>query len=161
MQVLSALDESLGPGSEARPIFQMNPATPSPGPNTPLVNAIREGRYDGLFAKDSGVSTIVHEAGLPPPPPPSVVIEGVTPSLPVSPELPRYPPIARVAHVEGLVQATFAVSADGKVQNIVFVSEPRLKMLELAVSEAVSKWNFPQSAWGKSGSVTIRFALNC
>jgi len=161
MRILSQLGESLGPGSEAKPIFQLSPAAPHSVPATPLVGAIRDGRYDDLFGKDSEVSKIVREANQPPPPPPSVVIESITPVPLASPELPRYPPIARVAHVEGLVQATFDVSADGKVQDIAFISEPRLKMLELGVSDAASKWIFPQSAWGKSGKIAIRFDLNC
>jgi TonB family protein len=161
MRVLSELGESLGPGSEAKPIFQLSPAEPHRVPATPLVGAIRDGRYDDFFGKDSAVSKIVHEADQPPLPPPSVVIESITPVPLASPELPKYPPIARAARIEGLVQATFDVSPDGKVQNIVFIGEPRLKMLELGVSDAASKWNFPQSAWGKSGKVAIRFDINC
>ena len=161
MRVLSELNDTLGPGSEVKPIFQMSPAAPHPVPNTPLVKAIRVGQYDALFGKDSDVSIIVHEADQSPHAPPSVAIESVTPALPASPDLPKYPPIARAAHVEGLVQAAFDVSLDGKVQKIAFVSEPRLKMLELGVSDAISKWSFPESVWGKSGSASIRFALNC
>ncbi len=161
MRVLSTLNNSLGPGSETKPMFQMSPAAPRPVPNTPLVNAIRDGRYDDLFGKDSGISKIVDEASQAPPPPPSVAIESVTPSPPISPDLPKYPPIARVAHVEGLIRATFDVSVDGRVQNIAFVSEPRIKLLELGVSDALSKWSFPEVAWGKTGAVAVRFSLNC
>lgn len=161
MRILSELGESLGPGSEAKPIFQLSPADSYRVPTTPLVRAIRDGRYDDLFGKDSEVSKIVHEADQPPPPPPSIVIESIVPVPPASPELPKYPPIAKAAHIEGLVQATFDVSADGKVQDIVFIGERRLRMLELGVSDAVSRWNFPQSAWGKRGKVAIRFDLNC
>jgi hypothetical protein len=161
MRILTELGESLGPGSEAKPIFQLSPVEPHRVPTTPLVSAIRDGRYDDLFGKDSEVSKIVHEADQLPPPPPSVVIESIAPVPLASPGLPKYPPIARAAHVEGLVQATFDVSADGKVQNIVFIGEPRLKMLELGVSDAASKWNFPQSAWGNSGEVAVRLDLNC
>jgi hypothetical protein len=161
MRILSELADSLGPGSEAKPIFQMSPVTPNPVPNTQLVSAIRDGQFDTLFAENSGVSQIVHEAELPSQPPPSVAIVSVTPSLPTSSDLPRYPPIGVAARVEGIVQATFDISADGKVQNIVFVNAPRLKMLETGVSDIVSKWSFPQSAWGKIGSVDFRFNLNC
>jgi len=161
MRVLSTLNDSLGPGSEAKPIFQISPASPHPVPSSPLANAILDGKYDALFGEEQGVSQIVHEAELPPPPPPSVAIESITPAMPISQDLPGYPPIARAARIEGSVQAAFDVTPDGKVQNIVFVNEPRLKMLEFGVTDAVSKWSFPQSAWGTSGKVTIRFALNC
>jgi len=158
MRVLSALNESLGPGSEEKPIFQIDPAVPHPVPNTPLVSAIRDGRYDDLFGKDSGVSKIVHEADQPPPLPPSVEIENVTPVSPISPELPIYPPIAKAARVEGLVSVAFDVSADGKVKNIV-VDGP--KLAALGVKDAVSAWRFPESAWGQTGRASIRFSLNC
>ena len=160
MRVLSTLNDSLGPGSEAKPRFQMSPTASHAVPNTPLVSAIRGGRYDDLFGNDSGVSKIVDEASQAPPSPPSVAIESVTPS-PISPDLPKYPPIARAARVEGLVHARFEVTAEGKAQGIVFQDEAHLKMLEGAVSEAVSKWNFPELTWGKSGALAIRFALNC
>lgn len=161
MNLLAELNGFLGPDSSQKPMFSVGPAEHKQAPDTPLVRAIGDGKFDGLFGPQAEVPQIVHEASLPPPPPPSVVVESVTPAAPISPELPKYPPIARAAHVEGLVQATFDVSADGKVQNIVFVNNGRLKMLEIAVSEAISKWIFPQSAWGKTGSITIRFALNC
>jgi TonB family protein len=160
MRVLSTLNDSLGPGSEAKPMFQIGVAPHHDVPDTPLVQAIRDGRYDDLFSKDSGVSKIVLEAEQPPPPLPSVEIVSVIPFFPTSPETPGYPPIAIAARVEGLVHARFDVTAEGKTQNIVF-DEARLKMLQGAVSEAISKWNFPQPAWGQSGKVAIRFALNC
>jgi TonB family protein len=161
MRVLSELSDPLGPGSEAKPIFQLSPAVPHPVPSTPLVNAIREGRYDNLFRKDSGVSQIVHEADKPPPPSPSVAIAAISPLYPVSPDLPKYPPIAVAARLEGMVRATFNITASGKVQNIEFQDGPRLKMLEGAVSDTMSIWSFPGLAWGNSGRVAIQFALNC
>ena len=161
MRVLSTLNDLLGPGSESKPMFQIGVAPHHDVPDTPLVQAIRNGRYDDLFGKDSGVSKIVLEAERPPPPLPSVEIVSVVPFFPVSHETPGYPPIAIAARVEGLVHARFDVTADGKAQNIVFDDESRPKMLQGAVSEAISKWNFPQPAWGQSGQVAIRFALNC
>jgi len=161
MRVLSELSDSLGPGSEAKPIFQLSPATRQPIPNTPLVGAIRNGRYDDLFGKNVAVSKIAYEAEQPPPPPPSVTIESVAPVHPTDSQAPKYPPIAFAARVEGLVEATFNVTGDGKVQDVTFLNEARLKMLQPAVSEAISKWTFPPEAWGKNGKVSVRFALNC
>ena len=89
MRVLSTLNDSLGPGSEAKPMFQMSPAEHRAVPNTPLVNAIRDGDYDGLFGRDSGVSRIVFEAEQPPPPLPSVQIVSVNPVFPASPGTPH------------------------------------------------------------------------
>jgi TonB family protein len=161
MRVLSKLNESLGPGSEAKPMFQIGVAPHHDVPNTPLIQAIREGKYDALFGKEQGVSQIVHEAELPPPPLPSVQVLSVIPYFPVSTETPGYPPIAIAARVEGIVHARFDVTPDGKAQNIVFEYQSNLGMLQGAVGESISKWNFPQPAWGQSGKVAIRFALNC
>jgi len=161
MRLLSGLADVLGPGSESKPMFQMGPAPQHAVSDTPLVRSIRDGGYDDLFGKDSGVSRIVHEAEQPPPPPPSVTILGVEPVSPTTSVAPKYPPIAIAAHVEGVVEAAFDISADGKVQNIGFLNDARLKMLQLGVSEAMSAWAFPASAWGRSGTASIRFDLNC
>jgi hypothetical protein len=158
MRVLSTLNESLGPGSESKPAFQMGVATHHDVPNTPLVNAIRDERYDDLFGKDSGVSKIVVEAEQPPPPPPSAEIETVEPAAPASMEAFKYPPIAVAAHVEGEVTASFEVDADGRAQKI---SLEGPKMLQLGVGDAISGWRFPESAWGKAGRAAVRFQLNC
>jgi hypothetical protein len=158
MRVLSTLNDSLGPGSEARPIFQTNPAPPLPVPNTPLVSAIREGRYDDLFGTSTHVSVIVHEAEQQPPPPPSVEIKTVEPAAPASMEAPKYPPIAVAAHVEGEVIATFEVGADGKAEQI---SLEGPKLIQLGVSDAISRWRFPELARGRPGRAEVRFHLNC
>lgn len=160
MRLLSQLNDSLGPGSEEKPIFQLGVAAHHDVPGTPLVRAIQDGKFDGLFGKEQGVSGIARAANDPPPPPPSVAIETVGPIAPNSPQLPKYyPPIAKAARVEGLVTVTFDVSLDGKVQNVLMIDGPRL--LESTVKDTVSSWSFPQTAWGKSGRAGIRFNLNC
>ena len=161
MRVLTMLNDVLGPDSESQPMFQIGVAEHHEVPKTPLVNAIREGRYDSLFGEDPGVSKIVLAADRPPPPLPSVRVLSVTPYFPISTEPPGYPPIAIAARVEGVVHASFDLTAVGKTQTIVFENGPRLKMLQGAVSEAMSKWNFPQAAWGQTGKIAIEFALNC
>jgi len=159
MTFLTELDTTLGPGPMDKPIYSLgNPERPRV-PDTELIRAIREGRFDGLFGKEQGVSQVVLDAAKPLPPPPSVEIENVTPFAPISPKLPIYPPIAKAARVEGLVTVTFDVSADGKVENIVLMNGP--KLVELGVKDALTGWSFPQSAWGKSGQAAIRFNLNC
>jgi len=160
MRVLSTINQALGPASESKPIFQVAVAQHREVPQTPLVEAIREGKYDGLFGENSGVSKIIVEAEQPPPPKPSVQVLSVTPFFPVTPEAPNYPPIAIAARVEGIVHASFNVTSDGRAENITF-DEPRLPMLQGAAREAMSQWTFPQLAWGQSGRVAIQFALNC
>jgi hypothetical protein len=161
MLLLSRLNDSLGPGSEAEPMFKVEVAVRKPVPNSPLIGQIVGGNFDQLFGPQVEVSKIAQEASRPLPPPPSVEIESAAPFAPVSPVLPIYPPIAKAARVEGLVNVTFDVDMEGKAQNVAFADEGRLKMIEMGVKDAVMQWSFPKEAWGRSGRASIRFNLNC
>ncbi len=161
MTVLKQLDTALGPGVMEKPIFSLGNSECSVPPRAGLVQRIETGDFDSLFAEQAKVSEIAQAAANGPLPPPTIAIESISPLAPISTELPKYPPIAKVAHIEGLVEATFEVGDDGLVRNIEFVSEPRVRLLEPAVSDALSKWKFPEPAWGKTGKVSIRFKLNC
>jgi TonB family protein len=161
MALLKKVDDNFGPGPFDRPMFPIDGTQHSRVPDTPLVRALRDGKYDALFGKNHEVSTVVHEADLPIPPPPSVAIESVTPYAPLSPTMPIYPPIAKVAHVQGLVKVTFAVGTGGAIQDLEFVDAPRIKMLEMGVRDAISKWRFPKAVWGQKEQAVIRFSLNC
>lgn len=158
MGVMGELDKALGRGVWDRPMFNLGTSKASKPPGTELVRAVREGKFDGLFGKEQHVSQIALEADEPVGKPPAVVIESVTPIGPISPRLPIYPPIAKAAHVGGLVAATFEISAEGKVGKVA-IEGP--KMLQQAVGDAVSGWQFPRSIWGKSAQARIRFDLNC
>jgi len=158
MGVLGELDKALGPGPMDKPMFAVADSVTLATPGTDLVREIRAGQYDALFGKEQAVSQIVLESEMSPPLPPSVAIESVMPP-PVSPKIPNYPPIAKAAHVEGLVNVTFDIGIDGKVQNISVINGP--KLAELGVIDAVSTWTFPETAWGRNGNAAIRFSLNC
>jgi TonB family protein len=159
MAVLQKLDSALGPGVMDKPIFRIETAAPEEPARGNLVDQILAGTFDPLFGPQAKVSAIAQDAAKGPPPPPTVQIETVSPDMPTAPELPTYPPIAKLAGVEGLVDLTFEVGEDGVVRNISFVNGP--PMLQPAVSERISKWKFPESAWGKSEKVSVRFQMNC
>lgn len=159
MGMLGRIDKVLGSGVWDKPIFAMGDAAPKPGPNTELVQEIREGKYDELFGKGQLVSQIALDAAKAPPPPLSVKIDSVYPTAPISAKLPVYPPIARAARVEGVVEIAFEINSEGKVVNVVVVDGPR--MLQNAVTDTLPDWSFPQSAWGSSSRAVIRFKLNC
>ncbi|HMG85493.1 MAG TPA: energy transducer TonB [Terracidiphilus sp.] len=161
MAVLQRLDSTLGPGVMDKPIFSVDTTQPAQPVRGNLIDQILAGTFDPLFGPQTKVSAIAQDAAKEPPPPPTIQIETVSPFAPLLPELPKYPPIAKLARLEGLVQATFEVGEDGVIRNISFVSEPRLRMLQPAVSESISKWKFSQSAWGKNEKASIRFQLNC
>ncbi len=159
MGMLSRLDNVLGPGVWDKPIFAVGDANAQPGPDTVLVQEIRAGVYDALFGTEQLLSKIALDAEKASPPPPTVSIESVTPADPISPKMPNYPPIAKAARVEGVVNVTFDISQDGMIKNIVVADGP--KMLQQSVTEGLSRWNFPQSAWGSNGHAAIRFRRNC
>jgi hypothetical protein len=161
MAVLQRLDSVVSPGAMDKPIFAVDTPQPGSQPQGALVYQILAGRFDSLFGPQVKVSEIAQNATKGPPPPPTVEIENISPLAPITPELPKYPPIARLARVEGLLEATLEVQPDGKIGKITFSNERRIGMLEPAVIESVSKWNFPQSAWGTTEKVSIRFSLNC
>lgn len=158
MALLSELDESLGRGLWDRPMFNFGSPEQKPASDTALVRDVKTGKFDNLFGNGDPVSQIARDADKPPGPPPSVAIGSITPTGPISPEIPVYPPIAKAARVGGLVSASFGISPEGKVENVKLDGP---KMLQQAVRDAVSVWQFPQSAWGKSARAEIQFQLNC
>lgn len=161
MAVLKQLDAALGPGVMEKPMFSVGAPEPTAAERAGLVQQIEDGNLDTLFGAQATVSEIAKAAAKSPPPLPTIEIESIGPVAPISTDLPKYPVIAKLAHVEGLVEATFELGEDGHAKNIEFVSEPRGRLLQPAVSDALSKWKFPESASGKSGRVSIRFKLNC
>ncbi len=161
MAMLQELDTVLGPSVMDKPVFPVETDHPNDSAKGNLADEISDGHFDQLFGPQVKVSAIVAEAAKGPPPAPTIQIEEVSPVAPNTPEIPKYPPLAKIAHVEGLVEATFDIGADGIVRNVAFTSEPRLRMLEPAVSQSLSKWKFPESADGKSGKAAVRFQLNC
>lgn len=164
MDVLQQLDSVLGPGPLDQPMFPTGTSTPPPVPEEPLIVQVRAGTFDELFGTDSfgnpvRVSRIALDAEKPVPRP-TIEIEAVGPAKPLTTELPNYPPIARLARVEGLVRATFQIDRDGLAQHITF-PDRKLPMLWPTVTAALSKWKFPPSVAGKGGSVSILFKSNC
>jgi hypothetical protein len=161
MAVLQKLDIALGPSAMDKPIFPVDTTQPAQIPQGRLVDQILAGTFDPMFGSEVKVSAIAQDAAKGPPPPPTIRIEQVSPVAPMEPVLPNYPPIAKLAHVQGLVEATFDVGEDGVVRNINFVGESRVPMLQPAIIDSISKWKFPESARGQSEKASIRFQLNC
>jgi TonB family protein len=160
MAVLSQIDGSLGPGVMDKPAFALGAPTLEPPKPTDsgMLESLRDGKYDGLFDSEKKLSEIYREL-LSPTRLPSVEIHGMTPAVPLSADLPPYPPIARVAHVEGDVSISFEVTPPGKVDGLSFVSGP--EFLHRAVSDAVTKWRFAESAAAHHEEATVAFRLNC
>jgi TonB family protein len=161
MRLLQQIDDATGPGALDKPIF----ATGVPEPveaetETATVQSLREGVFDSLFGRNAGISEIIREAQETRPPP-SVELVSAEPFSPISPLMPKYPPIANAARVEGKVNLTFDLDSSGRVENIETASEARATMLRSAAEAAVANWKFPEAAFGSEIHATLRFSLNC
>ncbi len=162
MQLLDRLDRAVGPGVMEKPIFPI-PGKEEPSAKNSDSETLRDlgaGKYDALFqgAPDKP-SDLYRASRKDPPPPPSARLVS---SLPIPPEvfvLPKYPPIARMAHIEGAVSFKTEVDADGTATNVTF--ESGHPMLRPSVKEAVGSWRFPRASTKQEIHATIEFALNC
>ena len=91
-------------------------------------------------------------------PSPNVELQDYSPATPIEANLPKYPPIAKAAHVDGKVSVSFHVTPDGRTENISF---DRQTLMQNATQAAVEKWRFPETAEGHDEHVTLEFKLNC
>jgi hypothetical protein len=160
MAVLGQIDGSLGPGVMDKPVFSLDAPKPHPsGASDPaMLEALKNGEYDGLFDSIKKISELYRESQEPSRLP-SVQLLSVTPVSPLSAEVPQYPAIARAAHVEGEVNFSFDLSSAGKVESLSYDSGPIL--FKGSVSDAVSKWRFPPSSDIRHEKGKIAFMLNC
>ncbi len=81
--------------------------------------------------------------------------------MPVSFDMPKYPPIARAAHVEGVVTFALDVASGGTVTNLTYTGEPKLKLLWKASADVVNSWQFRPEIAGHHVQASIQFRLNC
>jgi TonB family protein len=162
MSVLNQLDQALGPGVPDKPIFNLKEPDPIPAkpPESETIRALREGEFDSLFGSSVKVSDIYRQA-LEPRRLPSVLLGKSSPDVPVSFTLPKYPPIARVAHLEGTVTFTLEIASSGNVTNLTYTGEPKLKLLWAATADAVNSWQFQPDKAGHHVQASIEFRLNC
>jgi Gram-negative bacterial TonB protein C-terminal len=158
MELLNKLDSTLGGGVMQRPMFSLS-TMPSTEAHSEAIEQLRDGKFDSLFrdAPDKP-STLFTEAQIAPPVP-SILLLSISPIPPITPNLPLYPPIARLARVEGKLVFKLVVTNSGTASDVTVLNGP--KMLAASVVSAVSKWTFPQTAAGKVIEGTIDFELNC
>jgi TonB family protein len=159
MAVMGSLDDVLGPGVMAKPMFDSGKAgaTSTLQLETPILKKLRSGQFDTLFDSKQPLSELALEAAQPLRLP-NVVLEDYSPVAPIEAELPGYPPIARAAHVGGEVSVSFHVTPDGRTENIAFAKQT---LMRSATQAAVEKWKFPESEAGHEEHVTIEFKVNC
>jgi TonB family protein len=163
MHLLGKLDQAVGNNVMDKPIFDLprdrhlSPAATDVG----NLDALRNGSFDSLFEKTPHKPSELFRESQIAAPMPAVKLVSSSPSSPISPTLPVYPPIARAAHVTGLVHVQFDVMSTGNISNLTFIDEKPLQLLHNAVSAAVTDWKFPKEIAGQHIEAVIEFNMNC
>jgi protein TonB len=161
MRLLNELDKALGSGPLDKPIFPTAAGDePSPtGSESQLLSDLSFGKYDSLFQGAPDKPSDLYQAARKRPPTPTVRLLSSSPIQPQDFGLPQYPPLARVAHIEGTVAFKVEIDPNGNTAGFSLVSGH--PMLRESVKQAVSSWRFPQDAAGHQIEATIEFATNC
>ncbi len=161
IQLLTRIDDAVGPGVMEKPVFSIpdQRRPPQKGQNSAVLDEVRAGKYDELFAGASDKPSDLYVAAQSRPPAPTVRLLS---SSPLQPEVfvqPSYPPIARTAKIKGLVTFMITIDQDGNATN--FALENGHPMFRGAVEKAVSEWKFSKEAANQKIRASIEFALNC
>jgi len=162
MLLLEKLDNSLGPGVMDKPIFQVPSEKDAPEPKTPKLVSLKEveaGNYDLLFRGAPDKPSDLYKSSLIPAVQTSVKLVSGTPISPKEFVSPVYPPIAKLARVEGQVEVHLKIGSDGRVASFDYKSGS--PFFRKATEDAVSKWSFPLDAAGREVAVELEFGTNC
>jgi TonB-like protein len=162
MNVLSQLDDALGPGALDKPIFSTfqsdQPISSAQSSTLSILDELKNGSYDSYFNSDKKLSELYRES-LDVTLPPSIELLSATPETPTDRKMPTYPPIAKAAHVEGEVEIAFVITQAGKPENIAITRGP--EMFRKVTTDAISQWSFPSSSEVRHEQLKIAFRLNC
>ncbi len=135
-------------------------AEPTPiGSESEAVRDVGLGKYDGLFQRTTAKASEVYRAAQSRPPAPSVRLVSSSPVQPEVLVLPKYPPLARMARIEGPVTFTAEIDPSGSTAGFTLLKGH--PMLSGAVKEAVSGWKFPKETAPQLIEARIDFGLNC
>ncbi len=137
MQLLRRLDQATGPTVMDRPVFAQG-GQKSPPPETDSLRDVGEGKFDGLFQGAPDKPSDLYRAARHPPRLPEVRV-----ALPVQAQklvTPTYPPLARLARIQGIVAVRLKTNPEGGVST--FTIENGHPMLRGSVEEAVKGWRF-------------------
>lgn len=162
MRLIQKMQQAVGPGVlETTNIFPLVPPGESTDKILPsaVIEDLKAGAFNGLFPGAPGKVSEIYIAAQKPMPSQSVQLVEVRPIKPDLEVLPKYPPIARMAHVEGPVAFTFEIDGNGKATKLNFTKGSPL--LQGVVREAVDTWKFQVDARGQTGRATIEFSMNC
>jgi len=161
MRLLARLDQAAGPGVMERPVFAVPEGTEPPANSaySEVWEEVSSGKYDALFEGAPDKPSDLYRASQQPLSVPTVRLLS---SSPLQPELlvqPEYPPIAKLAHIEGSVTFRVGIDPDGSTKD--FAIDSGHPMLREVVRKAVSGWKFPTGIDKQQVQATIEFKLNC
>ena len=161
MKLVGRLNEAVGPGAMDKPIFAIEDGKMARTDAIPAetVKEIESGTYDALFASASDKPSELIRAAQIHVAAPSVEFVETNSVRPVAYELPKYPPIARAARIEGLVELSAKIDNNGNVDSVSLITGH--PMLRGAAQAAVATWKFPTEAAGREVQLKIQFNLNC
>jgi hypothetical protein len=123
------------------------------------LQAIADGKFDEIFGKDSDHPSTLYRMAQNPPRQPFIELTSSDPVRPTAYVDPVYPPIAKAAHVDGVIGFHLTVGSGGLASEITMDSGP--PMLRQAATEAIAKWKFSENDSGKFVHGSLRFGLNC
>jgi TonB family protein len=161
MDLLARIDQAVGHGVWDSPIFPNENAKEKkvPATNSEHMADIAAGKYDGLFKDAPDRPSDLYRAAQIPAAVPTVRLLS---SSPLSPErfvTPQYPPLAKLAHLEGTVSFTININEDGSTKD--FSVSSGHPMLRPAVQEAADGWKFSKDSAGQRVHAIVEFATNC
>jgi len=161
MGILAQLDQALGPGVMDKPAitFPGDSGETPPPVDSATFQEIGAGEYDSLFPGTTDKPSQIYLSTQKTIPGPTVRIVNGSPFQPIVAPLPKYPPIARAASVEGTFTFAVDVQPDGRTTN--FAVEKGHPLFRAAMENASREWVFPQEAAGQRVVTTVEFALNC
>ena len=160
MRLLARLDQAIGPGVMERPIFPMPEAeTSADTGGSKSLGEVSSGKYDALFEGAPDKPSDLYRAAQVRPASPTVKLISVSPLRPEVFVEPRYPPLAKVAHIQGLVVFKGNIDPDGHLANLTI--ESGHPMLRGVVENSAGTWRFPKEAANQEVRATIEFKTNC
>jgi outer membrane biosynthesis protein TonB len=159
-RLLARLNQAIGPGVMERPIFPMSgPESSAALGNSETLADVGSGKYDNLFQGAPDKPSDLYRAAQKRPPIPTVQLISISPIRPEVFAEPDYPPLARLAHIEGVVVFKADIEPNGHPAN--FMVESGHPMLRGVVENAVSMWQFPKVGANQKVRGTIEFKTNC
>jgi TonB family protein len=161
MRLLSQIDGAVGPGVIDRPAFaiQGKEETAAPIQESETLHDIGVGKYDDLFEGAPDKPSELFRASQIPPPVPTVHLISSEPFHPENFVQPGYPPLARLARIQGTVSFAVDVNPDGTAANFTVLSGH--PMLRPASEKAVRGWTFSKDAAGQRIQSAVEFVTNC